>query len=136
MILNPLKGIDNIEFRASLEVLKKTLGKGEKIDLNDEFLDEEATLFYFENLDSTFFLSKDEIPVLFEIEIYNPKASLLDILPFNFKYSELKNELKKREIKFEEEKQDWGEKRIGIEELGIDFYFENDTLNCINLYLP
>jgi len=128
----PLEGSNLFKFGDSQDLILETLGGPEDIELfEDEDEDEPNTsIWFYENNISLFFDEVDEdYFILKAIESSYPETYFKGTKIIGMSDNDLKNFLKSIGYdKFDEEIEDWGEKRISIEEDMIDFYIEDDTV--------
>ncbi len=134
-ILNilPGEGFGSLLFGSSMTQAEHFFGKPEEVALFDDIDEYKSTIWhYWESGFSLFF--DEKIPKRFCcVEIDNLESEMWGKKIFYLKEKQIIELLKSKGIKTHEvEKQEWGEKRITIDEINIDFYFENNNLVSIN----
>lgn len=131
----PLKGMPGLNFGDTVQQVEFVLGPPEETDeLEDDFDPEGKTLVYhyWDQFITLFFRGKDK-PFLISIESDHLDTSIFDQKVFKMNENQITDlfaENKYTEVDTEEE--EWGEKRVSVEELAIDFYFEEGVLATVN----
>lgn len=134
MEILPLVGLDDIEFGFSTDEVADLIGgpdETEIIEADEE--DVETLLWYYDETGFTFFFEGEEEKILNCIETDNEECLLFDKKIFELNEVEVIKLMKDNgfsEVEVEDE--EWGERRVSFEEILIDFYFENDTLNSVS----
>jgi len=132
----PGTGLTEIHFGASKKEVEEILGQPDEKDIiedeEDEMLDPATVYHYWDKYLSVFFSGPDQDEVV-AFETDHLEALLFDAKVFKLSEKQLITLLKDRNIfDFDEDIEPWGEKRISSQDLGIDFYFENNKLETIN----
>ncbi len=134
MKINLLKGIENIDFKISKHDLITRLNQElefEIIEEEEEFKTE--VLFLPEYSSSLFFEGTESDINLSACETQNKDAEIFGIKIFTKSYKEIKELMKEHSYhQFEEEEEEWGEKRLGFYDALVDFYFEDTKLKSVS----
>ncbi|HPU47407.1 MAG TPA: hypothetical protein PLQ91_07270 [Bacteroidales bacterium] len=127
----PLEGSNLFKFGDSQDTILEILGEPEDIEKYEEEDDEPATsIWFYEDTISLFFDEiDDDYYALKGIESSFPDTYFKGNKVIGLAYNDLKKFLNNAGYnKFDEEIEEWGEKRVSIEDDMVDFYLEDDEV--------
>ncbi len=131
----PLKGLENIPFGCSQEIITAAIGEAEDVeDLEDEESGIKTEALNYWDLCLNFFMEdRDGKKVLTSIQTDNLKAKFLGKEIFKMNPAELKEFMRENKFdEFDDAEETWGEQRISYDELNLDFYFEDKAMTTIS----
>ena len=126
------KGLNELKFGLTMGEVKKILGDPDDTEIIDD--SEEITeVWYYPDDGIIVFFEKCEEMRCVCLETDNPEAFLLGKKIADLKEKDIIELFSKNGFSdYEEEDEDWGEKRISFNDAVADIYFENDELVSIN----
>ncbi|HOB27711.1 MAG TPA: hypothetical protein PKJ07_06185 [Bacteroidales bacterium] len=127
----PLEGSNLFKFGDSQDAVLEILGEPEDIEKYEEEDDEPVTSiwFYEDNISLFFDEIDDDYYALKGIESSFPDTYFKGNKVIGLSYNDLKKLLNDAGYnKFDEEIEEWGEKRVSIEDDMVDFYLEDDEV--------
>ena len=130
----PLEGSNLFKFGDSQDAVLEILGEPDDIEKYEEEDDEPATSiwFYEDNISLFFDEIDDDYYALKGIESSFPDTYFKGNKVIGLSYTDLKKFLNNAGYsKFDEEVEEWGEKRVSIEDDMVDFYLEDDKVVSI-----
>ena len=131
--LLPLIGFQDLQFGASMQMVKEKLAEPNETLLLNDIETEQAIGYYYQNLGTTLIFEEKSDFTFTSIEIENPNSLLWQVQIFKLKEKELIELFKINGTNQNEiETMDWGEKRISFDAFNIDFYYEKQKLISIN----
>ena len=134
MKINLLKGIENIDFKISKTDLIKRFGQELEFEIIEEEEDYKTEVLFLPEYSSSLFFEGTESDInLTACETQNKDAEIFGVKVFEKDYNEIKELMKEHNYhEFEEEEEEWGEKRLGFYDALVDFYFENNKLKSVS----
>jgi hypothetical protein len=101
--------------------------------LDDTILETSCTVYhYWESGFSLFFDNKNSMK-FGSVEVDNKDTLLFSKKIFSLSEQQLIDLMKEHNFTITDtEKQDWGEKRLSFDEVGLDCYFENGKMSSVN----
>ncbi len=130
--IEPGQGLDLLHFGMETNEIIDIMGSPEEKDKDDDD-DFPSEMWMYPEQQLTLFMEGEESQLLICIETNNPETTLFGKKIFAMKEKDLMSLMEKNqcgEVDIEEEA--WGEKRISYDDLMMDFYFENGSLNTVN----
>ena len=126
------EGLNELKFGISMDDVKKLLGTPDDTEIIEED-DENTEVWYYWEDGLTVFFEESEDKRCVCLETDNPDAVLLGKKISKIKEKEIEEMFKKENfIDFEEENENWGEKRISVNDAVLDIYFEKGDLVSVN----
>lgn len=132
--INLLKGFCTLNFGVSAVDAELVFGKPEEIQvLDDTILETSCTVYhYWDSGFSLFFDNKNSMKFS-SVEVDNEDTLLFGKKIFSLNEQQLIDLMKEHNYTLTDtEKQDWGEKRLSFDEVGLDCYFENGRMSSVN----
>ena len=132
--IKPLESFGGVTFGMSMEEVECFFGKPAEVEKMGSEAEayqsvvwhywEEGFSLFFDDIDQKHFTC---------VELDNPEAILWGEKIFLMKEEDLVSLFKKHGCeKLEIEEEEWGERRIGFDDLLVDLYFEEDQLVAVN----
>ena len=130
--INLKKGLNELKFGLTMDEVKKLLGNpDDKENIKEDEIDTE--IWYYLEDGITVFFGEEEDWRCICLETDNEGAEILGKKIIDLKASEIADLFSKNGYKdFESEEEEWGEKRISIEDAVVDFYIENEEILAVN----
>ena len=130
--IKPEKGLGDFNFGMHIKEVTEFFGEPDETEiLNDEDFETRINSYWEKGL--TFFFEGDGNSVLACIETDNEDVTLYGRKIIGATEAEVVALMAENGYKdWEEENEEWGEKRITFEDIALDFYFENDELISVS----
>lgn len=127
------EGLGDIAFGMPVEDVVKLLGTADEVENIDNAADESTTVLRYNEIGLTLFC-EGENPTVACIDIANEDCTLFGEHIFDMDEREIvalmvKNNITEQDV----DEEDWGERRVTLNEGNIDFYFDNGELISIIL---
>jgi hypothetical protein len=131
--IKPKIGLGDILFGEIPENLTKMMGKPETAEDIRTDDDLKTTILSFPEKGITVFLEGLIEPIVSNFDVDNKEASLFGQKVFEKSEAEIKQLLMDNGYQiFEDDEEEWGERRLSCEDALMDFYFVDGALQAIN----
>jgi len=131
--IKPKEGLGDIRFGEIPENLTKIMGEPDSVEDIRTDDDLKTTILSFHEEGVTVFLEGLIEPIVSNFDVDNKSATLFGIPIFEKNESEIVSLMKEQGYKhFEEDVEEWGEKRLSCDEALMDFYFIDDKLEAVS----
>ncbi|MBN2237953.1 MAG: hypothetical protein JW729_10355 [Bacteroidales bacterium] len=131
--MKPKEGLGDILFGEIPENLTKIMGEpetAEEIRTDDDL---KTTILTFPNEGITVFLEGLVEPIVSNFDCDNEDATLFGVKVFEKTEAEIKQLMIDNGYSvFEEDEEEWGERRLSCEDALMDFYFLDEKLQAVN----
>ncbi len=135
LVINPLKGLNNLKFGSSKKDVENYFGKPEDtetIEVEEDDLSD-AIVWNYDELGFSAFFENDLDDLLTCFDISNDDVTLFDKKVFEMDKKKIIDLMKKHGFsEVESEDEDWGEHRMSFNDAVMDFYFEGNQLVSIS----
>lgn len=131
--IKPRVGLGNILFGEIPENLTKIMGKPETVEDVRTDDDLKTTILSFPEKGITVFLEGLIEPIVSNFDVDNKSATLFGVNIFEKSEAEVKKLMEEKGYtSFEDEEEEWGERRLTCEDALMDFYFIEGKLQAVN----
>ncbi len=131
--IKPKEGLGNILFGEIPENLTKIMGQPESVEDVRTDDDLKTTILSFPNQGVTVFLEGLIEPIVSNFDVDNKNATLFGVDVFEKTEDGIKKLLQENGYsQFEEDEEEWGERRLSCEDALMDFYFIDGKLQAVN----
>lgn len=131
--IKPRVGLGNILFGEIPENLTKIIGKPETVEDVRTDDDLKTTILSFPEKGITVFLEGLIEPIVSNFDVDNKSATLFGVNIFEKSEAEVKKLMEENGYtSFEDEEEEWGERRLTCEDALMDFYFIDEKLQAVN----
>jgi len=131
--IKPRVGLGDIYFGEIPEKLTKIMGHPDNVEDIRSDDDLKTTILFFTEQGITVFLEGLVEPIVSNFDVDNKSATLFGTKVFDKSEAEIKNLLQENGYnQFEEDEEEWGERRLSCEDALIDFYFVDGSLEAVN----
>lgn len=135
LIINPLKGLNDLKFGSTKNDTEKYFGKPEEtefMEVEEEDLSD-ADVWNYNDFEFSVFFEKDLDELLTCFDLSNEEAVLFGEKIFDLDKKKVVELMKKNGFSdSESEDEDWGEHRLSFNDAVMDFYFEENKLISIS----
>jgi hypothetical protein len=131
--IKPRIGFGNINFGDIPEKLTQILGKPDNVEEVRTDDDLKTTILFFTEIGITVFLEGLIEPIVSNFDVDNKNATLYGVKIFDKPEAEIKKLLMDNGFnQFEDDEEEWGERRLSCEDALMDFYFVDGKLEAVN----
>ena len=131
--IKPMEGLGELNFGVTKEEVERMVGAPEDVEDTDGENDIRTLIWHYWSKGFSAFFDEDNNYKLSSLEVDNQMATLWGQLIFNMKEEELIELFRSKGFKeIDIEEQEWGERRVSIDDAMVDLYFEEGELNSIN----
>ena len=131
--IKPMEGLGELNFGVTKEEVERMVGAPEDVEEMDTENDIRTLIWHYWSKGFSAFFDEDNNFKLSSLEVDNQMATLWGQLIFNMKEEELIELFRSKGFKeIDTEEQEWGERRVSIDDAMVDLYFEEGELNSIN----
>ncbi|MBN1651739.1 MAG: hypothetical protein JW857_10445 [Bacteroidales bacterium] len=131
--IKPRVGLGNILFGEIPENLTKIMGKPETVEDVRTDDDLKTTILSFPEKGITVFLEGLIEPIVSNFDVDNKSATLFGVPIFEKSEAQVKQLMEENGYAtFEDEEEEWGERRLTCEDALMDFYFVDGKLQAVN----
>lgn len=132
--INLLKGFSNFNFGQTITEAETIFGKPEESQvLDDDILETSCTVLHYWDLGFSLFFDNKNFKKFSSVEVDCEDTVLYGEKIFMLKEQQVIDLMKTNGYSLTDtEQQEWGEKRLGFDDAGLDCYFENGKLSSIN----
>lgn len=131
--IKPREGLGDILFGEIPENLTKIMGKPESVEDIRTDDDLKTTILSFPEKGITVFLEGLVEPIVSNFDVDNKAATLFGVSIFEKSEAEVKALMEANGYThFEEDEEEWGERRLSCEDALMDFYFIDEKLQAVN----
>jgi hypothetical protein len=132
--INLLKGFSDFNFGQTIAEAESIFGKPEESQvLDDDILETSCTVLHYWDLGFSLFFDNKNFKKFSSVEVDCEDTVLYGEKVFSLKEQQVIELMKVNGYTLTDtEQQEWGEKRLGFDEAGLDCYFENGKLSSIN----
>ena len=129
-----LKGFGSLNFGLTISDAEAVYGKPNEVQvLNDDILETSCTVLHYWDLGFSLFFDNKNLKKFSSVEVDNEDTLLFGTKIFDLKETQLIELMKQHSYPLSDtEQQEWGEKRLSFDDVGLDCYFENGQLSSIN----
>ena len=125
-------GLNELRFGLTMDEVKKIMGDPDDTETLDDSEEKTEVWYYWEDGITVFF----EMQGIFKcvcLETDNPDSVLLGHKISELKETDIKDLfVKNNYVEFETEDEEWGEKRISIDDAVVDIYFDKGAIMSVN----
>ena len=126
------KGLNELQFGLTMDEVKKIMGNPDDMETLDDPEEKTEVWYYWEDGITVFF----EMHGIYKcvcLETDNPDSVLLGSKISDLKEGDIKELFEKNKYtEFETEDEEWGEKRISIDDAVVDIYFDKGAIVSVN----
>lgn len=131
--IKPREGLGDILFGEIPENLTKIMGEPESVEDIRTDDDLKTTILSFPEKGITVFLEGLVEPIVSNFDVDNKAATLFGVSIFEKSEAEVKVLMEANGYThFEEDEEEWGERRLSCEDALMDFYFIDEKLQAVN----
>ena len=131
--IKPKEGLGNILFGEIPENLSKIMGEPESVEDVRTDDDLKTTILSFPDKGITVFLEGLIEPIVSNFNVDNKEATLFGVKIFDKTEAEARKLMEDNGYgNFEEDEEEWGERRLSCEDALMDFYFVKGKLQAVN----
>lgn len=131
--IKPREGLGDILFGEIPENLTKIMGEPESVEDIRTDDDLKTTILSFPEKGITVFLEGLVEPIVSNFDVDNKAATLFGVSIFEKSEAEVKALMEANGYThFEEDEEEWGERRLSCEDALMDFYFIDEKLQAVN----
>ncbi len=135
--LNPLKGLNNLSFGASMAESELYFGKPDSIEKIDELEDYKSIVWHYLEHGFSLFFDERNLNTFSCVEVDDDKSLLWGKPVFKMSEKEIMNMFEDRNfVKIDLEEHEWGERRVSYDDAMVDLYFEKEQLVSFNFCVP
>ena len=131
--IKPMEGLGELNFGVTKEEVERMVGAPEDVEEMDTENNIRTLIWHYWSKGFSAFFDEDNNFKLSSLEVDNQMTTLWGQLIFNMKEEELIELFRSKGFKeIDIEEQEWGERRVSIDDAMVDLYFEDGELNSIN----
>lgn len=130
--IKPELGLGDLSFGFTMSQVSAIIGPEDETEVLDND-DAKAILWHYHELAITCFFESGQLPRLSSFEIMNDEATLWGKKVFDLNEKDIIALLNENGyMDLDREEHEWGETRVSCDEIGLDFYFQDDELISVN----
>lgn len=132
--INPKQGFGELVFGQGVEQTMKIMGKASEVEQIGEEVEMPTTVLHYDEYALSLFFDTAPEESLVCINIENLDTVLFGEKIMGKSSKEILELMKRNNAPTpDRDQEEWGEERLGYEELSIDFYFTDDKLESVTI---